>query len=37
MPTIKASDETSIIGAFVPPGVIMPFAGLTPPSGLVTV
>ena len=33
MPTIKASDETAIIGAFIPPGVVQPFAGAAAPSG----
>ena len=33
MTTIKASDENATIGAFIPPGVVHPFAGSTAPSG----
>ena len=33
MPTIKASDANALIGSFVPPGVVQPFAGSTAPSG----
>jgi microcystin-dependent protein len=33
MANLKSHEQASILGNFVPPGVIMPFAGATAPSG----
>jgi microcystin-dependent protein len=33
MTALKATEQASLLGTFVPPGVVMPFAGTAAPSG----